>query len=619
MKHVVIRSLALATVLWAMLAPAGQAQPLDPVRPGYTRTHGLSLVNELALPAGFAHLPYVNPNAPKGGEVSTAAIGTYDSFNPFIVRGTPAAASARIYDTLMIRSANEPEAAYGHVARAIDVADDHLGIAFELRPEARFHDGHPMTSEDVVWTFDILRDQGRPLFRQYYADVAQVSAEGPLRVVFRFKNDKNRELGQILGEMPILPKHWWAGRDFSKPLTEPPLGSGPYRISRFEMGRTVELERVPGYWAASLPTSLGLNNFDRIRSEYYRDATVALEAFKAGHVDWRVENIAKNWATAYDFPAVDRGLVKKETFERRMPTGMQAFGMNTRRELFADKRVREALGELFDFEWMNKNLFYGNYTRTESYFSNSDYAASGLPQADELAVLAPYRDKIPASVFTQPFRLNVTDGSGNNRAGLRRAIELMKAAGWTILDHRMVNAQGRQFSFEILLNSPSYERVALPYVQNLQRLGMDVRVRTVDPAQYQRLMDSFDFDMTDVVIGQSDSPGNEQSEFWTCASAKMEGSTNTMGICDPVVDALVGEVLKAHDHSRLITVVRALDRVLLSGFYVVPNWHSQTVNVAYWNRFGRPAEKVRVGVELNAWWVDPALAAVTDPARGTGQ
>ena len=584
-----------------------------------TRMHGMALVGEPMLPPDFMNFPYVNPDAPKGGDVSTAAIGSFDSFNPFIVRGTPAAASARVYETLTVRSADEPEAAYAHLASVIEVPADHMSVAFDLRPEARFQDGHPLRSDDVVWTFNSLREKGRPFYRQYYADVESVEADGPLRVVFHFKNNTNRELAQIVGEMPVLPKHWWESRDFSKPLTEPPLGSGPYRIGRFEMGRTLVLERVKDYWGANLPTAIGLSNFDTIRTEYYRDATVALEAFKAGQVDWRIENSAKNWATAYDFPALEKGLVKKEAVLTRLPTGMQGYAINTRRPLFTDRRVRAALIEVFDFEWMNKNLFYDNYTRTSSYFSDSDFASSGLPQGGELALLDRFRDKLSPDVFTKPFKLPVTDGSGNNRAGLRRALDLLKEAGWTIVDRKLVNAKGEPFRFEILLRDPAFERIALPYVQSLERLGMDVRVRTVDAAQYQRLLDLFDYDMTDVVIGESDSPGNEQMELWSCTAAKMEGSNNTMGICDPVVDALVGEILAAHDRQRLVAATRALDRVLLASSYVVPQWHLSAVRIAYWDRFGRPAQKVRSGVDLNTWWLDAAKAAITDPARRMGQ
>ena len=582
------------------------------------RTHGLALVGTPALPADFPHFPYVNPDAPKGGEVAQAAIGTFDSFNPFIVRGTPAAASARLYESLMVRSADEPESAYGHLAAVIEIPADHKGVAFELRPEARFQDGTPVTAQDVVWTFNTLREKGRPFFRQYYADVASVVAESQTRVVFRFVTDQNRELPQILGEMPVLPEHWWAGRDFTRPLTEPPVGSGPYRIGSFEMGRTLTLERVPDYWGAKVPTAIGLNNFDRIRVEYYRDATVAQEAFKAGQVDWRQENVAKEWATGYDFPAVAKGLVKKESISRNLPTGMQGLAMNARRPLFADRRVREALVQVFDFEWMNKNLFYNSYARTLSYFSNSDFASSGLPEGSELKLLEPFRGEVPDAVFTKPFALPITDGSGNNREGLRRALALMKEAGWEIKDRKLVNAQGQHFAFEILLSSPTYERIALPYTQWLERLGMEVRVRTVDPAQYQRLMDTFDYDMTDTGIGQSGSPGNEQQEFWSCESSKVEGSANIMGVCHKAVDALIAHLLRTHDYASLVTATRALDRVLLAEHHIVPQWHSSKINIAYWNRFGRPSMPVRSGVVIDSWWVDPQLAAVTDAARRMG-
>jgi microcin C transport system substrate-binding protein len=605
------RLLLLISLLGAFAAPARAEDAA-------LRTYGLALVGQIRLPPDFSHFPYTNPDAPKGGTVTLAAIGSYDSFNPFVVRGTPTSAVGKLFDTLMVRSRDEPESAYGHLAKVIEIPADHMGVAFELRPEAHFNDGTPVTAEDVVWTFNTLREKGRPFFRQYYADVASVTAEGRLRVVFRFTNARNRELPQILGEMPVLPEHWWKGRDFSQPLSEPPLGSGPYRVASFEMGRSVVLQRVPDYWAQNLPTARGLYNFNTERYEYYRDPNVAMEAFKAGSVDWRQENSSKNWATAYDFPAVTQGLVQKVSLPLNMPTGMQGFAMNTRRPIFADRRVREAMIDVFDFEWMNHNLFYDSYTRTQSYFSNSDFASSGLPKGDELALLEKYRTQIPPEIFTTPYKLPVTDGSGNNRAGLRAALTLLEQAGWKIKDRKLINAQGQPFAFQILLSDPVFERVALAYVQSLERLGMDVTVRTVDPAQYQRRMDEFDYDMTDTVIGESGSPGNEQTEFWTCASAKTEGSNNIMGVCDPVVDALVGTLLKAPDYAHLVTDVRALDRVLLAGAYLVPHWHAENVHVAYWNRFGRPTAPVKEGVVFDAWWIDPTLAAATDKARGMG-
>jgi microcin C transport system substrate-binding protein len=582
------------------------------------KSYGITLLDKLGLPQDFSAFPYVNPAAPKGGEVALAVVGNFDSFNGFIVRGTAASETGRLYDTLLRANADEASTAYGHLAHTIEVAGDHSWVAFELRPEARFHDGHPLTAEDVVWTFDTLRSQGRPFYRAYYADVTEAVAESPSRVVFRFKSGENRELPLILGEMAVLPKHWWAGRDFTRPLTDPPLGSGPYQVDKVDFGRTVAYRRVADYWAQDLPTARGLANFDVVRTEYFRDATVAMEAFKAGHVDFRMENIAKQWATAYDFPAVQRGLVKKQELPQHLPTGMQGFAMNTRRDVFSNRLVREAITLAFDFEWCNKNLFYGAYTRTTSYFSNSDLASSGLPSPDELLLLEPFRAALPPELFTTPFSLPVTDGSGNNRVNLVRALGLLKQAGWEVRERKLTNAAGQQMKFEILLAEAAFERVALPYVQWLDRLGITATVRTVDPAQFQRLTDDFDYDMTVNVFGESESPGNEQVGYWTCNSAKQEGSDNLMGVCLPAVDALVQKLITAPDRASLVTAAHALDRVLLWGWYMVPNWYLQSVRVAYWDRFGRVEKPVRTGLVFDAWWVDAALAAKTDAARQAG-
>ena len=581
------------------------------------RSYAFSMLGAPALPANFTHFPYADPHAPKGGTMALSIVGSFDSFNPFILRGT-AADITRIYDTLLRASADEASTAYVHIASAIEIPADRLGVIFDIRPEARFHDGTPVTAEDVAWTFQTLREKGRPFYRQYYADVAEVTVVNPNRVAFRFKNASNRELPLILGEMPILPKHWWASRDFTKPLTEPPLGSGPYRIGKFDFGRSVSYERVPDWWARDLPTGVGTHNIDTLSVEYFRDATVALEAFKAGQVDYRQETIAKQWATAYDFPAVRKGLVKKEDIRHRLPTGMQGFAFNIRRPVFSDVRVRKALAWVYDFEWANKNLFYSAYTRTRSYYSNSDLESSGVPEGAELALLDGFRDKLPPELFTQPFTLPVTDGSGNNREELRVALGLLKEAGWNIKDRRLIGPSGQQMSFELVLDQPAFERVALPYVETLKKLGIEARVRTVDPAQYQRLMDSFDFDMAVVAIGESTSPGNEQLGYWSCNSGRQEGGDNVIGICDPVADALVTRLVNAPDHASQLAAAHALDRVLLAGWYVVPHWHTQDTRIAYWNRFGRPGMAIRTGIALDAWWVDAALAAATDAARRGG-
>ncbi|WP_137179149.1 extracellular solute-binding protein [Roseomonas sp. AR75] len=581
------------------------------------RTHALSLLGEPKLPADFTHFPWVNPDAPKGGEITRWALGSFDSFNPFIIRGTAGVGSTLIYDTLLKESADEASSEYPYLAQWINLPADRKGVTFDLNPQARWHDGRPVTAADVVWTFNALRQHGRPFYRSYYGDVTEVVAEAEKRVTFRFRDDQNRELALILGQMPVLPQHWWESRDFTRPILEPPLGSGPYRIERFDAGRSIVLRRVEDWWAKDIPTMRGTQNFDVTRFEYFRDNTVALEAFKAGQIDFRTENVARDWATSYDFPARRRGLVKLEEIRHELPTGMQAFIVNLRRPMFQDQRVRRALVELFDFEWMNANIFYGAYTRTNSYFSNSELASSGLPQGREKEILEGFRGRIPDSVFTAEFRLPTTDGSGNNREGLRRALTLLQQAGWRVQDRRLVNPQGRPFEFEILLVSPTFERIALPYVQALQRVGMTVNVRTVDPAQYQRRMDSFDFDMTVGGQGQSLSPGNEQRDFFTCAKAREEGSRNASGICDPAIDELVELVINAPDRDELVARTRALDRVLLAHDFLIPHWHIRSFRIAYWDKFGRPPRSPRFDIGLDSWWIDPEKERALAEARRT--
>lgn len=579
------------------------------------RTHALSLLGEPALPADFTHFPWVNPDAPKGGEITLTALGSFDSFNPFIIRGTAAVRSTMIYDTLLKESADEASTEYPYLAQWIDLPADRLGVSFEINPAARWHDGRPVTAADVVWTFNALRQHGRPFFRSYYGDVTEVVAEAERRVTFRFHSTDNRELALILGQMPVLPAHWWASRDFTRPILEAPLGSGPYRIERFDAGRSVVYRRVEDWWARDIPTAKGTENFAAYRFEYFRDNTVALEAFKAGQIDFRTENVARDWATAYDFPARRRGLVKLDEIRHQLPTGMQAFAVNLRRPLFQDVRVRRALIEMFDYEWMNANLFFGAYTRTASYFSNSELASSGLPTGRELEILEGFRGRVPAEVFTQEYRLPATDGSGNNRDGIRRALALLQQAGWQVRDRRLVNAQGQRFEFEILLNSPTFERVALPYVQWLERLGMSVRVRTVDPAQYQTRIDAFDYDMTVDSMGQSLSPGNEQRDYFTCAKVRENGSRNIAGICDPAIDELVELVVNAPDRAELVARTRALDRVLLWSHFVIPHWHIQSFRIAFWDRFGRPERNPRYALGLESWWIDPAKDRALAEAR----
>ena len=579
------------------------------------RTHALSLLGEPALPVDFSHFPWVNPNAPKGGEVALTALGSFDSFNGFVIRGTAAVGLNLLYDTLLKESADEASTEYPYLAQWVELPADRKGVTFELNPAARWHDGRPVTAADVVWTFNTLRQHGRPGFRAYYADVTEVVAESERRVTFRFKDDQNRELALILGQMVVLPQHWWQGRDFARPLLDPPLGSGPYRIERFEAGRSIVYRRVTDWWARDLPSMRGQHNFDVRRFEYFRDNTVSLEAFKAGQIDFRTENVARDWATAYDFPARRRGLVKLDEIRHELPTGMQAWAVNLRRPIFQDARVRRALVEVFDFEWLNANVFFGAYARTSSFFSNSELASSALPQGRELAILERFRGRVPAEVFTSEYRLPVTDGSGNNREGLRRALALLQSAGWQVRDRRLVNAQGQRFEFEILLQGATFERVALPYVQWLERLGMAVRVRTVDPAQYQKRMDEFDYDMTIDSMGQSLSPGNEQRDYFTCEKAREPGSQNVAGICDPAIDELVELVVTAPDREELVARTRALDRVLLAHNYVIPHWHSRSFRIAFWDKLMRPERNPRYNLSLDWWWVDVERERALPDAR----
>jgi microcin C transport system substrate-binding protein len=602
------RFVALAIALSFAAAPLGVGAEAETP----PAQHGLAMHGDLRYPPDFQHFDYVRPDAPNGGRIRFGVIeASFDSFHPFIIKGNPAAGIGQIYDTLMVNAADEPFSEYGLLAESVQTPEDRSWVLFELRPEARWHDGKPVTPEDVIWTFETLRDKGQPFYRFYYGGVDRVEKRGEHGVYFHFKPGNNRELPLILGQLPVLPKHWWAGRDFEATSLERPLGSGPYKVGDFEAGRFVEYQRVPEYWGHDLPVKRGLHNFDTLRYEYFRDATVALEAFKGGHYDFRLENSAKDWATGYQTPDVEAGRIVKEEVPFGMPAGMQGFAMNLRRPLFQDPRVREALGLAFDFEWSNQALFYGQYTRTRSFFENSELAARGLPGPEELALLEPFRDQLPAEVFTKEYQPPTTDGSGGNRANLRRAAELLKEAGW-VVEGGKLRRDGKPFAFEILLSSPQFERVALPYSNNLAKIGIDAAVRTVDTSQYRRRMDSYDFDMTVAVFPQSESPGNEQREFWSSEAAEREGSRNVIGIRSPVVDALVEKLIAAPDRESLIHASRALDRVLQWGHYVVPNWYLAKQRIAYWNRFGMPDVVPKAGVQLDAWWWDADKAAALD-------
>ena len=564
--------------------------------------------------ATFPHFDYVNPAAPKGGTLRLAVDGTYDSFNPFIPKGN--AASTGSVETLLVNSADEPFTAYGLVAKTMEWPADRSWVIFNLRPEARWHDGTPVTADDVVWSFETLVEKGMPFYRYYYSAIDSAEALNTHRVRFNFKESGNQELPLITGQLPVLPKHYWASRDFSATTLDPPLGSGPYRIQKFEAGRYIVQERVTDYWGANLPVRRGMNNFDIIRTEYFRDATPIRLALKAGDIDFRLENQSKAWADDYNVTVVDKGLLNKEMVPHRQPTGMQAFVMNTRRTLFQDPRVRQALGYAFDFEWSNRTLFNGQYTRTTSYFSNSELASSGLPEGSELALLEHYRGRIPDTVFNQAFKIPVTDGSGRPRENLRKATALLKSAGWSVRDLKLINeATGVPFRFEVLLSSKAFERIVLPYTQNLKLLGIEAKIRLVDRTQYMERYRQKDFDMLVAVWGQSETPGNEQREYWGSDAADSVGSRNLAGIKDPVVDELIELLVKSDSREQLNVRTRALDRVLLWGHYVVPHWHIRADRVLYWDKFSRPATPVRSGVMRSRWWYDTQKAAALEQAR----
>ena len=587
------------------LAAKAAKPPLTAPSEAAVTTHGLSIYGDLKYPPGFAHFDYVNPDAPKGGDVRLSAVGTFDNLNPYILKGVAAAGVALTFQTLLSDAQDEASAAYGLIAESVTTPPDRSWVIFNLRPEARFNDGSPITADDVVFSFETLRSKGHPFFRTYYASVKSVEKLGDRQVKFSFNPGNNRELPFIIGNgLPILSKAFFEKNQFEKTTLQPILGSGAYRVESVVPGRSITFKRVPNHWSANLPVERGQYNFDSIRYDYYRDATVDLEAFKAGEYDFRMENTAKVWATGYNFPALRAGLVTKEEIPNEQPTGMQAFVFNTRKPLFQDRIVREALGYAFDFEWTNAHLFYGAYTRTRSYFSNSELASRGLPSPGELEILNKYRGRVPDEVFTQEYNPPSTK-DGGIRDNLLKAQQLLKQEGWVVRDNALINEKtGEPFTFEILLVNPAFERVVSPFVDNLRRLGIVARLRTVDTSQYQNRVDQFDFDMIVDGFGESLSPGNEQRDFWTSKAAETPGSRNTIGIHDSVVDELVELVIGAPSRRALIDRSHALDRVLLWNFYVIPHWHTRVYRVAYWDQFVHPQVTPKYSLGFDTWWID---------------
>ena len=571
------------------------------------KSHALALHGDVKYGPGFKHFDYVNPDAPKGGTVRLGTVGTFDSLNPFILKGVAVAGVGIIYDTLTVQSDDEPFTEYGLLAETIEVPEDRSWVAFTLRKEARWHDGSPVTAADVIFTFNTLIDKGSPFYKYYYNDVTEVQKVSPRKVKFIFREGVNPELPLILGQLPVVSQQYYTKNDFAKTSLDPPLGSGPYRVGEVNPGRSVSYIRVPDYWGRDIAVNKGRWNYDEIRYEYYRDETVLVEAFKAGDYDFRLENVSKVWATAYKGSNFDKGLIIKEELPNENPTGMQGWVFNTRREIFKDKRVRLALTYAFDFEWTNRTLFYSQYERTKSYFSNSELASSGLPGPEELALLKPFRDRLPPEVFTQVYEPPSTDVPGGQRANLQAALTLLKEAGWVYRDRQLVNEKtGQSFKFEFLVFQPSTERIAVPFKNNLSRMGIEMEIRTVDSSQYVNRVDNYDFDMTSVVWRQSLSPGNEQRDFWSSEAADRPGTRNLAGIKDPIVDYLIDEVITAPERRSLVAACRALDRVLLWGYYCIPNWHIRTYRIAYWNKFSRPEVKPKYALGFtDTWWVDP--------------
>jgi microcin C transport system substrate-binding protein len=582
--------------------------------------HALSLFGEVRYPAGFKRFDYVNPEAPKGGTVRQIAIGTFDNFNLTVagVKGALAGAVGLIYEALMTPSQDEVSTEYGALAELVSHPDDFSFVIYRLRAEAKWHDGKPVTPEDVIFSLDSFKKH-HPQYSAYYRHVVKAEKTGERDIKFTFDAPGNRELPQIVGQLTIMPKHRWEGtdsegrkRDISATTLEKPLGSGPYRIKEFVAGRTVTLERVKEYWGRDLGFAVGRNNFDELRYEYFRDGSVALEAFKGDQVDWRTENSAKNWATAYDFPAVSDKRVVLEEFPNRSSGIMQAFAMNIRREQFRDPRVRRALNFAFDFEEMNKQIFFDQYKRISSYFDGTELASSGLPDGKELEILETVRAEVPPEVFTKAYTNPVGGNPEAVRENLREGIRLMKEAGYEVRERKLTDSKtGKPFTLELLNADPSFERVMLFFKPSLERLGITVSVRTIDPTQYENRLRSWDFDIVVSSWGQSLSPGNEQREYWGSQAADMAGSRNIIGIKNPAIDKLIERVIFAKDRADLVSATKALDRVLLWNNYVVPQWNYPKVRTARWDRFGRPSELPKYGQSgfPALWWFDAERAA----------
>lgn len=578
-----------------------------------TPTYGLSAFGDLKYPPDFKHFDYVKPNAPKGGTFSLIGWGdvtTFDSLNGYILKGNAAQGLDLLFDTLMTRAEDEPDAVYGLVAKSAEVADDKMSVTFKLRPQARFSDGSPLTAKDVVFSFYALKDQGNPVYHQMLRDVVKAEALRPETVRYVFKGDQVRDLPLTVATLPIFSKTYYSTHKFDQTTLKPPLGSGPYVIASLHVGRSITYKRNPNYWARNLPVNRGRWNFNTIRFEYFRDRTAAMQAFKAGVYDFREEFTSKVWATGYNFPAVREGLVKLAVLPDHTPSGTQGYFLNTRRPPLNDIRVREALELAFDFQWTNKHLFYGLYKRTQSYFENSPMKAVGRPSPAEMKLLTSLGVPVPKAALGPVYCPPVTNGSGHDRTLLEKASKLLDQAGWHIKNGVRVNAKGQRLKLQFLNFEPAFRRVTMPYIANLRRIGIQASMRVVDPSQYQERLKHFDFDITTERYTMRNTPGVELRSYFGSAAARIPGSLNLAGIFSPAVDALIAKVVEAKTRPDLMTAAQALDRVLRAGHYWVPDWYKPSDDVAYWDKFSRPKTKpLYANGILDTWWYDKAKAA----------
>jgi microcin C transport system substrate-binding protein len=593
------------------------SRPFAALADDSVETHGLSSFGDLALPPDFAHFAYVNPEAPTGGLLSLQITGTsgnqnfdtFDTLNVYSWKGNGAAGMSATFDTLMTANGDEPDSVYGLIAQSVRVSADKLDYRFRLRPEARFFDGSRVTAADVAFSLNVLKDKGHPIYAQLLKEVESANAEGDEVVHVRFVQGRSRDAHLIVVGMPVFSAAWWKGRDFSAPTLDPPLGSGAYKVKTFEQGRFIEYARDPNYWGAKLPVSLGQNNFDRLRFEYYRERQVAFEAFKAGAINYHEEYTSRFWATSYDFPAAKDGRVKKEVLHNGAPSSIQGWYLNTRREQFKDPRVREAIGLCFDFEWTNKNIMYSAYKRIVSYFPNTDMEAKGKPGPDELKLLEPFRDKLTPAVLDEPYMPPESDGSGSDRKLLKQAYDLLLAAGCKRDGSAMNLPNGKPLTIEFLDSNSALQPHTLPFIQNLGKLGIQANLRIVDPAQLKSRTEAFDFDVVPEALSSSTTPGADLRVVYTSAAATQNGSRNFAGVADPVVDALVETIATAKSRDELNTAARALDRVLRAGHYWVPMFYRDTAWVAYWDAFSRPDRQPRLSTGApGTWWWDESKA-----------